>query len=548
MRRFQTASIPVVLTVFFLLAACAPGPQGTDGESQANDDTPHSGGTLVSAFAVDISGVNELIAPTTAVNDSVLFRIFLHLLEEQPDFTEHPPSFAPQLAHSYEWSEDHTVLTFHLREDVLWSDGAPVTAEDVRWTWQAQTHPEVAWEASYFKDNITDVEVVNPHTVRFHFHQVHPAQLLQANEGVILPKHAWSRKPFSEWRKSRNWFYENRVTNGPFEMESWKQDEEIVLTRNKSYFEEGVPYLDRAVFRIVPDQTSQISQLFSGDLDYITNVPPDDARIIRDNDELVLRDYWSIGFIFITWNNESPLFSDARVRRALTMAIDRQGIVDALWGEFARTTTSPIVDTVWAHNRDIQPWPYDPERAKHLLAEAGWTDTDGDGILDKGGRPFRFEILNHTGNRQREDATVIAQQQLREIGIEARPRLLDISAFHAAVLHGRYEAAVEGMTMATDLNLRYLFHSGQIGVSFNHARYRNPEVDRLIDRADRMKGLEEMAPYLMRIQEIIHEDQPLTFLWFSKRLNAHNRRVHGVQGNLLSQWFGLRYWWLAPPG
>lgn len=543
------------MTIALLVGACGgcgpdsespkPGSRpGSDTSNQESNQEPRSGGTLVSAFSSDLSGFNELTAPTTQINDSVLYRVFLHLLEEQPDFTEHPPTFAPQLARSYEWSEDHKVLTFHLRDDVVWSDGVPVTAEDVRWTWQAQTHPEVGWEASYFKDNISDVEVIDPHTVRFHFLQVHPAQLLQANEGMILPKHAWSRKPFAEWRKSRNWFYENLVTNGPFRVESWKQDQEIVLVRNERYFEPGIPYLDRAVFRIIPEQTSQITQLFSGDLDFITNVPPDDARKIREHADLVLHDYWSIGFIFITWNNESPLFSDPRVRRALTMAIDRQSIVDGLWGEFARVTTSPIVDTVWAHNDELEPWPYDPDRARQLLAEAGWVDTDGDGILDKDGRPFRFEILNHTGNRQREDATVVAQQQLREIGIDAQPRLLDIGTFISAVLQGQYEAAVEGMTMATDLNLRYLFHSGEIDQSFNHARYRNPEVDRLIEQADRQKELEEMAPYLMRIQEIVHRDQPITFLWYSKRLNAHNRRVRGVQGNLLSQWFGLRYWWL----
>lgn len=549
LRRLVAGPLLVAVAALLTLGGCGGGPEGAESDPTTASDEPRRGGTLVSGFTADITGVNELLDHSTALTDHVLFRMFLHLLEEQPDFTEHPPTFAPQLAHSFDWSEDHRVLTFHLRDDVRWTDGEPVTADDVRWSWQAQTHPDVAWEASYFKDYISDVEVVDPHTVRFHFTHVYPSQLIHANEGVILPSHVWSRLPFSEWRKSSGWFYDNLVSNGPFKLESWKPDQEIVLVRNEDYYEvdQGVPYLDRAVFRIIPDQTSQIAQLRAGSLDFITNLPPDAADEIRRTRGLVLNDYWSTGIIFITWNNENPLFSDPEVRRALTMGLDRQGIVDGLWGRYARTTTSPIVDAIWAHNDEIEPLPYDPEQARRLLTEAGWVDTDGDGIRERDGRPFRFEILNHTGNRQREDAAIIAQRQLREIGIDARPRLLAFGSFVTTVPKGQYEAAVEGVTMATDLDLQYLFHSNQIDEGFNHARYRNPEVDGLIEEANRQRELEEMAPYLMRIQEIIHRDQPITLLWYSKRLNAHRDQVRGVQGNLLSQWYGLRYWWLAPP-
>lgn len=535
-----------------LLAAALVSVTGCSGEPQPPEANgpgttePVHGGTLVSGLSTDIGGVNELVTPATVINNAVLFRLFLHLLEEQPDVQEHPPTFAPHLARSYEWSEDHKVLTFHLRDDVFWSDGVPVTAEDVRWTWQAQTHPEVAWDTSFVKEAVDDVEVVDPHTVRFHFNRVYPAQLLDANEGVILPKHAWSRLPFSEWRRNGNWFVENIVTNGPFRLEGWKPEEEIVLARNENYFEPGIPYLDRVVFRIISDQSSQVTQLRAGALDFVSNVPPDDALGLARTDGLVLKDFWSISFIFIAWNNESPLFEDSRVRRALTMGIDRQGIVEGLWSNFAVVADSPIPQSVWAHNDDIEPYPYDPQEARRLLAEAGWKDTDGDGILDKDGRPFRFEILNHTGNRQREDATLIAQEQLRRLGIEAIPRILELASFIAALSEGEYEAAMAGMNMPTDLNMRYFFHSDQIGNGLNHSRYRNPEVDQLIEAAYEQPEPADMAPYLMRLQEILHEDQPLTFLWFSKRLNAHQSHVRNVQANIISPWYGLRYWWTAP--
>lgn len=538
-------ALALVVGLFLLSGGCDQDPTvatitggGTEG--------PQRGGTVVIGLGTDLGGLNELTIHTTATNDHILDNLFLHLLQEHPDFQEHPPTFAPRLARSYEWSEDHRVLTLHLREDAFWTDGVAVTAEDVRFTWQAQTSPEVAWEAAYMKESISDVEVVSPYRVRFHFTHVYPAQLVHLNEGVILPRHVWGQLPFSEWRKNSAWFHDHLVTNGPFILEAWKPEQEIVLVRNDAYYEEGLPYLDRVVMRVVPEQASQMAQLLAGNLDFITNVSPDDAERVQKSPNLVLDEFWGIGFIFIAWNNENPLFSDVRVRQALTLAIDRAGIVEGLWGKYAQTASSPIVDTVWAHDRAIEPWDYNPARARQLLAEAGWEDTDGDGLLDKDGRPFRFEILNHTGNRQREDAAVIAQQQLRQVGIDARPRLLDLGSFVVAVSNGDFEAAVAGMNIGTDVDLRFLLHSDQIGIGMNHSRYRNPEVDRLIELANSQRELVDMEPYLNQIQEIIHREQPITFLWFSKRLNAYNRRIHGAQPNILSPFFKLQEWWVTP--
>src|SRR5262245_51598756 len=146
-----------------LLAAC--GNQAETGprpEGAAAEGTPRRGGTVVTGWTAEPLGVNDLIVPTTSINSEVLFRTLQHLVEEQPDFTEHPATFAPQLAESWEWSDDHKTLTFHLRKNLVWSDGAPLTAEDVRWSWQAQIDPKVSWESAYMKERIRDVEVVDP--------------------------------------------------------------------------------------------------------------------------------------------------------------------------------------------------------------------------------------------------------------------------------------------------------------------------------------------------------------------------------------------------
>ncbi len=218
--------------------------------------------TLVVASGVDISGVNELVASATRqLDQDVLSAMFLRLLAEQPDFQEHPPTFAPQLARSWDFSPDRLALTFHLRDDVQWSDGVPVTAEDVRFTWQAQTSEEVGWPNSYLKESIREVEVVAPHTVRFRFDHAYPTQLLDANEGFILPAHAWKQLPFAKWPESGDWFREHLVVAGPFTLERWKPQEEVVLRKNPRYFEAGKPRLERVVFRIVPDDTARLQEL-----------------------------------------------------------------------------------------------------------------------------------------------------------------------------------------------------------------------------------------------------------------------------------------------
>lgn len=520
-------------------------PAGTDGAPPAAA-RPVRGGTAVIGWASDISGLNELIVPASNVNDEVLFRIFLHLVEEQGDFDEHPPTFEPQLAERWEFSPDRRTLTFHLRDDVVWSDGVPVTAEDVRWTWQAQTHPDVAWGDSASKEGITDVEVVNPHTVRFHFREAYGKQLLDANEGVILPKHAWEKLPFAEWQQGADWFREHLVTNGPFLLQAWTPQQEVVLVRNPRFHDPALPYLDRVVLRVVPDQSAMLAMLRNGEVHFTPSLSATDVPAVRADPDLKLVAYWFKLFVFVAWNNEDPRFADPEVRRALAMGIDRQTLVDSLWGELARIGSSPIVTQVWAHHPRLQPLPYDPQQARRLLAKHGWRDSDGDGVLDKDGKPFAFELVTNSGNQQRADATVMIQEQLRRIGVEVEPQVLEINAMSEQLDDGSFDAALFGYGMDTSLDLHSVFHSRSVGEGNNIARYRNPEVDRLIEEVRRVPQIEQARPQLYKLQEVLHRDQPFTYLWESQRLHGASRRLQNIQSNILFSLFDLEEWWMAP--
>jgi len=548
-RKVLRASSLALLVGGLLLAGCKGGEERSAASSSAAEPaTPRRGGTVVLGWTGEPSGVNELTDPSSLPTLELLFRLYLHLLEEQPDYEVHPPTLAPQLAKSYEWSDGHKTLTFHLREDAMWSDGVPVTAEDVRWTWQAQVNPDVAWDSFDAKRWITDVEVVDPHTVRMRFSRVYAKQLLDANEGVILPKHAWEKLPFSQWRQNSEWFKAHLVVDGPFTVSSWVHQQQIVMQRNDRYYEKGLPYLDRAVMRIVPDQASAFAQLLNGELDFVPQIAPSDVPRVKANPRLQLIEYWFNLYVTVVWNNERPLFSDPEVRQALTMAIDRQTIVDTVLGPFGRVATSPITSLVWAHDKSIKPWPYDPAKATAILAAKGWKDTDGDGVLDRQGKPFAFDLITNTGNQLRSDATVMIQEQLKKVGIRVTPRQLEWNTMISSILGGSFDAAMMGYSLDTSLDMTTNFHSRAIAEGGNNPRYRNPEMDRLLETAASQPEILAERPYLDRIQQILHRDQPMTLLWESKRLTAVNKRVRNVKPTVAASLFNLKEWWIKPEG
>ncbi|MCB1009552.1 MAG: hypothetical protein KDB94_11750, partial [Acidobacteria bacterium] len=286
----MTRPRPLPSAVLLLLAigpvACGgPAPSAPGG---AAEGPPRRGGEATAATIADISSVNELIATGTTFEADLLSQLFLGLLRERADYQEHPPTYAPELAESWEFSPDRKTLTLHLRGDALWSDGVPITAEDVRFSWQAQTNPDVAWAYSDTKDTIRDVEVIDARTVRFHYDQVYAFQLVDTVDGRILPRHLWSQVPFPEWRSRGDWFRENLATSGPFRLAEWRPSQELVLARNERFYDPELPRLDRVRFRIVPDQPAQVEQLLAGALDFLPAVPPAEAERLARRPEIEL--------------------------------------------------------------------------------------------------------------------------------------------------------------------------------------------------------------------------------------------------------------------
>jgi len=510
-----------------LLMAAPPGPAPT--------------GTVMIAVGGDVDSFNEYVAASTFAVD-LSDQLFLSLLEEKEAEGAEPPRFGPRLARAWRVAPDGLSVTFELRDDVRWSDGRPTTSEDVVYTWRMQTDPAVAWADADLKENIASVEAAGPRAVTFKLKRRSPYALLDINEGHILPAHLFSATPVAGWRRTD--FSTGLVTNGPFRLASYKPGQAVELSANPDYYERGQPGVGRVVFRIVPDPGVRLQQLLAGENDVLEAVPHEAVERIRSEPDLSLIRFDQRMYTYLCWNARRELFSDARVRRALTMALDRDEILRVLARGMGRPSAGPIVSSLWASDRDLKPLPYDAAAAKALLREAGWTDRDAAGTLVKQGVPFRFELEFNRGNTLREQIALRAAAQLAALGIAAVPRPVEWAAFQRKHREGDFDAFVGSRIVSTRVDL-----DGFVtGSEANYSGYSNRQVDELVRAAAAAGTLEAARPSWVKAQALIARDQPCTFLFEQDRLYAVRGRIRDVAVGALGLYGGLRRWRVeAPP-
>lgn len=497
-------------------------------------------GRLVVGLLSDPKTLNPLVA-TSIESRNIIDLVFLRLLDEQSDFA----SFRPRLAESWEFAPDSLSITFFLRKDAVWSDGVPVTAGDVRFTWELQTDTVVAWPSRAVKDRIAGVDVVDDHTVTFRFSNRYLYQLMDANDGVLLPRHILESVPREQIRTSE--FGRRPVGNGPFRLARWESDQFIELEPNPLYYETALPRLASVVFRIVPDMMTLVTQLESGEIDCLESLPVDVVSDIeRNHPDIEVFTYLSRHHVFVAWNLQRPLFRSADVRRALAMAVDTDEMIRSLWGGKARPNDSPMHPILWAHDPSMEPLPYDPGAARSILASEGWVDADGDGVLEKGGKRFEFEIIANQGNQQRADIITMIQEYLRRVGVRVTARTFEWNTFVEKMTGGDFDGCVLGWKTSTRADLTDLWRSTSVPPrGYNVARYDNATVDSLIDSAKSALRREEARELWYRCQRLIYSDQPVLFLTVPYEIVGLRRGFCGVEPNALGFFVNLREWYVG---
>ena len=472
---------------------------------------------LIISSIGDASFLNPVLAQDSASSEINGF-VFNGLLKYDQDLI-----LVGDLAESWEVKEGpRPEITFTLRPGVRWHDGRPFTAEDVRFTYQTIMDEKTNTVRRSDYELVDRLEVLDARHLRVIYREPFSPGLSSWTMGII-PRHLLAGADINTTPFNRR-----PVGTGPFKFGEWVSDEKIALTANLDYFE-GRPYLDRIIYRIIPETSLSEIELLTGGIDLFSTYPHQYQRMSRDP-RLTLYRYPSLGYTYIGYNQNSFLFQDRRVRQALTMAINREEMITFILFGLGRQATGPFPGHLWYADPKVAPWPFDPDRARRYLKEAGWEDRDGDGILEKDGKPFRFTLITNSGNEVRKDVGVLIQRYWRDLGIDVKLEMYEWSVFLKNFINPRhFDACILGWSLGVDPDAYNIWHSKQIKDGFNFIGYQNPVADRLWEAGRREYQPDKRRQIYHQLQALLAEDQPYTFLFVSDALPALHRKFQVVE-------------------
>ncbi len=449
------------------------------------------------------------------------------------------------LAEKWDISDDNLRIRFYLRKNVKWQDGTPFTAKDVEFTYRLIIDPKTptAYATDFLR--VKEFRVLDPYTVDITYEKPY-APALGSWGQAMHPAHLLEGKDVNQSPLRRN-----PIGTGPYKFAEWKTGERIVVDSYHDYFE-GRPYIDRVMTRVIPDPATMFLELKAGRLDWMGLSPlqykrQTDTPWFKEN--FVRYKYLAFGYTYLGYNLKDWKFQDKKVRQALTTAIDRDSIVQGVLlglGQPAYTPYKP--DTFW-YNPNVRKFPYDPQKAKEMLAEAGWKDTDGDGILHKDGKPFEFTIITNQGNELRKNAATIIQRDLKRVGIRVKIRVLEWAAFLKNFINKRnFEACLLGWQTGPEPNQIDIWNSEKTGeTQLNFITYQNPKVDKLLDEGASTYNRDERKKYYDEFQAIIAEDQPYTFLYVQESLPIISSRFRGIDPAPVGIGYNFIEWYVPKP-
>lgn len=462
------------------------------------------------------------------------------------------------LAESWSVSDDKLVTTFRLEPQARWSDGRPVTAHDVVFSFRAMMIPtmDAQRKQTYFLD-CEKVEAVDDHTVQFRWKKKYYKSLEQAGGIPIAPRHILDPKglldsdPAALAKQINAWDPPSdgsAVSSGPYILESWdKPGNRVVLRRNERYWGPRPP-LQQLIFRFIPNDTASLQALKAGELDYM--VLTSEQWQNQTNDPVFLERFQrhkyyraDAGYGYIGWNNRRKPFDDLRVRQAMSYSIPRDLIIEKVFYGLRQPANGPFSPFGKQKSPNVGQWPFDPAKAKQLLAEAGFRDTNGDGLLDRDGKAMEFGFMMPAGVAQYNTVAALIQDELSKIGVKMNIEPYEWSVFVEKLDSRDFDACVLAWVGTIEQDPYQIWHSSSFAnKGSNHIGYSNPEVDRLIEEAREEFDETKRNEKYHRIHEILFEEQPYTFLVTGPRLEAVSKRIRNVNPTKLGM--DWKTWWV----
>ncbi|MHB8110929.1 MAG: peptide-binding protein [Syntrophorhabdaceae bacterium] len=429
------------------------------------------------------------------------------------------------LAESWDISKDNLSITFKLRKGVRWHDGKPFTAHDVMYTYKVTIDPKTPTPYSGDFKLVRKAEVLDDYTFRITYDKPFAPALISWS-AAILPKHLLEGKNIVDSPLKRN-----PVGTGPFVFTQWVPGDRVILTANPDYFE-GRPYIGRYMMKIIPDTATMFLELKNSSIDLMGLAP---LQYVKQTDypafkrEFNKYKFLAFAYTYVGYNLKHRFFKDKKVRQALGYAINKKEIIDGILLGQGIEATGPFKPDMWPYNGNVRRFEYDPEKALALLKEAGF-EKGPDGKLRKGGTLFEFTLLVNQGNTVRIQSAELIQRRLSVIGITMKIRVLEWATLVNDFIDKKnFDAVLLGWTIPNDPDLFDIWHSSKQGPKeLNFTSYESKEVDDLLIKARHTLNQSERKKYLDRLQEILAEDQPYTFLFVPYSTIALHRRFKGI--------------------
>jgi peptide/nickel transport system substrate-binding protein len=523
-----------LLPILGLLVGLALGGCGSEADSAVDRTAgqsaakPAYGDTFIDALTGNISGLIPNIL-TDSSSFEVGSLIYSGLVTRDKDL-----NIIGELAESWEFSRDCLDLTFRLRRNVRWHDGRPFTADDVVFTYETMVNPKTP--TAYREDfrAVDKVEAVDPHTLHVRYKRPH-AKALQSWGIWILPRHVLESYVREGRLREAPQNRSNPIGTGPYRFSEWKPGEKVVLVANLDYFE-GRPYLSRIVYRIIPSQATIFLELKAKGIDSAGPGGLTALQFKRQADFPAFRkaynkfQYQDNSYTYLGFNLSDPRFADRRVRQAFAHAINKRELIDGVRLGLGREATGPYKPGTWAYNPNVRSYPYDMDKARELLAAAGWRHRNADGILVKDGQPFTFVLRTNQGNDERRKVAEIVQASLKDLGVRVDIQVIEWASFlKEYIKKKRFEAIILGWGIGLDPDQYEVWHSSKSGPDdLNRIGYANPEADEMLEKGRASCVEAERKKYYDRFQEILADDQPIVFLYFRDALPVVSSRVRGI--------------------
>lgn len=541
------------------------------------------GGDMVESSFADINTLNPVLG-----NDSASSRVYGQMFVGLTNLDPVSGAIVPQVAESWDVSEDGLTYTFHLRDDVMWSDGTPLTANDVAFTFDAINTDAVA---SPRRSNFTSVDswrAVDDQTFEVTFTSIDCTFLPNQGGIGILPAHVYDNNPENIVENEEN--LAPTVVSGPFMFREWVPDDHTTLDANPNYYL-GQPNLASWTVRVYADQSAELAAILANEVDGTMNgVGPQFVSVIEgeiaSGKDMTIEKFLSNGNTFIGFNlanpenpqngwedldgdgaytagepplaqDPHPVLSDNAVRRAIAQSIDYTGIINKVaFGQGVATLANTWPSIEWAYNNEVEPYAQDLEAAAQTLADAGWvagstTNDAGVAILEKDGQPLSFNLMTNAGNETRENIGILMKDVLDSLGFDIQLDFIEFGTVVQNLVGQTYDAVIIGFgggAPEPDDSSQFSYLNDEVGAGFNFVSYYNETVENNLNAGKAIAGCSEAdrAPFYQENQAIMNEEVPYAWLYVPLANSVWWNDIGNIDANTWSPYYNIEEWYITP--